>query len=48
MDYKGGVLEELSNLRLAFDIKPKGEGMSWFMPLYKAYISYLARLPSVA
>ena len=48
MDYKGGVLDELCNLRLASDIKPKGEGMSWFMPLYKSYISYLARLPSVA
>ena len=48
MDYQGEVLDELSNLRIGCDIKLKGEGNSWFLPFYKAYISYLAKLPSVS
>ena len=48
MDYHGEVLEELGNLRIGPDSFQKGEEYSWFLPFYKAYISYLARLPSVS
>ena len=48
MNYEGKILEELSTLRMGFEIKIKGEEASWFLPFYRAYISYLARLPSVS
>ena len=48
MDYEGEIMEELAGLQVVQEVRIKGEGSSWFLPLYKAYVSYLVKLPSVS
>lgn len=41
-------MEALEHLSLVIDRSSKNESATWFNNLYTAYISYLAKLPSVS
>lgn len=45
--YSGKLLDLLANLNLAANIQLKGEQYAWFLPFYRAYVTYLSKIPSI-
>lgn len=45
--YSGKLLDLLANLNLAVNIQLKGEQYAWFLPFYRAYVTYLSKIPSI-
>jgi len=47
MHYEGMLLEALGELHLEGESQTKADKNGWFSSFYKAYVTYLVRLPSV-
>jgi hypothetical protein len=47
MDYEGLVMDELSNLKMCEEVRLQSQKDKWFLPFYAAYVTYLAKLPSI-